>query len=57
MDLEILTDEELQGRLKERLINANCNKARQKIIGLDELEAYLEKGYEMHHVLPNKSRC
>jgi hypothetical protein len=60
MHIEELNDQMLQAKLKEKLLMVNGNgdknddkKVKQKVIRLDEVEAYIESGWEYVAQLPN----
>jgi len=57
IDLDRVSDEELQTKLRDKLFNSkkgcNGNKHRQKVIPIEEIETYLENGWEYRDQLPN----
>jgi predicted phosphodiesterase len=60
MHIEELNDQMLQAKLKEKLLMVNGNgdknddkKVKQKVVSLDEVEAYIESGWEYVAQLPN----
>ena len=55
IDITDLTDEEFQDLVRKRLLgNANADCGTQKVVNLNELEKYLENGWEYVATLPNK---
>jgi len=57
MNIEELSDDALQIRLKERLLKKNgdnhiCNSAGQKVIPADDVEGYVESGWDYVAQLP-----
>ena len=58
VDLEKLSDDDIRDRVKEKLLKENNNgngsrSLRQKIVPLDEVEKYIESGWEYVSQLPN----
>ena len=58
MHIEELSDQMLQAKLKEKLLINNGDKngdkkVKQKVVSLDEVEAYIESGWEYVAQLPN----
>ena len=59
IELEKLSDDDIRNRIKERLLKENNNNAnnsrtlRQKVVPLDEVENYVESGWEYVSQLPN----
>jgi len=59
VELEKLSDDDIRNRIKERLLKENNNNAnnsrtlRQKVVPLDEVENYVEAGWEYVSQLPN----
>jgi len=55
IDITNLTDEEFQDLVRKRLLgNANPDCGTQKVVNLNELEKYLENGWEYVATLPDK---
>ena len=55
IDITDLTDEEFQDLVRKRLLgNVNADCGTQKVVNLNELEKYLENGWEYVATLPNK---
>ena len=55
IDITDLTDEEFQDLVRKRLLgNANADCGTQKVVNLNELEKYLENGWEYVATLPNQ---
>ncbi|MHA1632247.1 MAG: site-specific integrase [Candidatus Freyarchaeota archaeon] len=55
IDINNLTDEEFQDLIRKRLLgNTNTDCGTQKVISLNELEKYLENGWEYVATLPNQ---
>jgi len=55
IDVTGLTDEEFQDLVRKRLLgNANTDCGTQKVVSLNELEKYLENGWEYVATLPNQ---
>ncbi|MEM3733275.1 MAG: site-specific integrase, partial [Candidatus Bathyarchaeia archaeon] len=54
MDLLSLSDEEFQSMVRQKLLGAMINNgAKQKVVGINEVEAYLSQGWEFVASLPN----
>jgi hypothetical protein len=53
MDLSSKTDEEFQAMVRKRLLGALNGGARQKIVGLDQLEDEIAGGWEFVSALPD----
>jgi len=60
MDLEALTDADLQRIVREKLVgaagsngNGGTNGTKQKVVPMTAVEAYLERGWEWVAELPN----
>ena len=59
VELEKLSDDDIRDRIKERLLKENNNNGndsralRQKVVPLDEVENYVESGWEYVSQLPN----
>jgi len=56
VELEKLSDDDLRGMVREKLLKENSNgprTPRQKVIPLDEVERYVESGWEYVSQLPN----
>jgi hypothetical protein len=56
VELEKLSDDDLRGMVKEKLLKENSNgprTLRQKVVALDEVERYIESGWEYVSQLPN----
>jgi len=55
IDINNLTDEEFQDLIRKRLLgNTNTDCGTQKVVNLNELEKYLENGWEYVATLPNQ---
>jgi len=55
IDITSLTDEEFQDLIRKRLLgNTNTDCGTQKVVDLNELEKYLENGWEYVATLPNQ---
>ncbi|MCD6537696.1 site-specific integrase [Candidatus Bathyarchaeota archaeon] len=55
IDITDLTDEEFQDLVRKRLLgNVNADCGTQKVVNLNELEKYLENGWEYVATLPNQ---
>ncbi len=54
MDVASLSDEEFQETVRKRLLENRNDCCMQKVIGLNELEKYLENGWEYLATLPNQ---
>ena len=55
MDVSSLSDEELQDIVRKKLLGAKINDCtKQKAVSLDEVNKYLEQGWEYVATLPNK---
>jgi len=46
MDLPSISDEELQSLVRKKLLGMQTNSNKQKVVGIDEADEYLEKGWE-----------
>jgi hypothetical protein len=54
LDLSTIDDEKFQAMVREKLLGAMVNNgARQKVIAQEEVEKYVERGWEVNAVLPN----
>ncbi|MBS7656281.1 site-specific integrase [Candidatus Bathyarchaeota archaeon] len=54
MDLLSLSDEEFQSMVRQKLLGTMINNgAKQKVVGINEVEAYLSQGWEFVASLPN----
>ena len=53
MGLSTISDEELQTIIRKRLLGEKTNDCMQKVIAVDEVERYLEQGWEFVANLPN----
>ncbi len=53
MDVSSISDEELQTIIKKRLLGERSNDCTQKVVSVDEVENYLEQGWEFVASLPN----
>jgi hypothetical protein len=57
MDLSSISDEELQKTVREKLLGASeTDCAKQKVVGMDEVENYLVQGWEYIAKLKQQSR-
>ncbi|MEM0358038.1 MAG: site-specific integrase [Candidatus Bathyarchaeia archaeon] len=54
MDVSEISDEELQTIIRKRLLGEKTNDCVQKVVSTDEVEKYLEQGWEYVATLPNK---
>jgi len=54
MDLFAMSDEEIQSIIRQRLLREKENDCKQKVITINEVERFLEKGWEYVATLPNK---
>ncbi|MEM3565937.1 MAG: site-specific integrase [Candidatus Bathyarchaeia archaeon] len=54
MDISAISDEELQTIIRKRLLGEKTNDCVQKVVSTDEVENYLEQGWEYVATLPNK---
>jgi hypothetical protein len=59
VDLEKLSDDDIRDKVREKLLKENNNNGngsrtlRQKVVPLDEVEKYIESGWEYVSQLPN----
>lgn len=53
-DLSSINDEELQTIIRKRLLGEKANDCTQKAVSVDEVERYLERGWEFVATLPNE---
>ncbi|MEM3458980.1 MAG: site-specific integrase [Candidatus Bathyarchaeia archaeon] len=53
MDISAISDEELQTIIRKRLLGEKTNDCIQKVVSTDEVENYLEQGWEYVAALPN----
>jgi len=54
MDISSMSDEELQGIIRKRLLGEKANDCTaQKVVPIGDVESYLEKGWEFVATLPN----
>lgn len=53
MDISAISDEELQTIIRKRLLGEKTNDCIQKVVSTDEVEDYLEQGWEYVAALPN----
>ena len=54
IDINNISDEDFQKMLKDKLMGAMMNNgSKQKLIDVNDIEAYLNKGYEFQATLPN----
>ena len=53
MDISSMNDEELQTIIRKRLLGEKTNDCTQKAISVDDVESYLEQGWEFVATLPN----
>ncbi|MEM3697741.1 MAG: site-specific integrase [Candidatus Bathyarchaeia archaeon] len=53
MDISAISDEELQTIIRKRLLGEKTNDCVQKVVSTDEVENYLEQGWEYVAALPN----
>ena len=55
MDISSMSDEELQGIIRKRLLGEKANDCTaQKVVPIGDVESYLEKGWEFVATLPNR---
>jgi len=53
MDIPSMSDEELQTIIRKRLLGEKANDCTQKVVSINDVENYLEKGWEFVATLPN----
>ncbi|MEM3760279.1 MAG: site-specific integrase [Candidatus Bathyarchaeia archaeon] len=53
MDISAISDEELQTIIRKRLLGEKANDCVQRVVSTDEVENYLEQGWEYVAALPN----
>jgi hypothetical protein len=53
MDISAISDEELQTIIRKRLLGEKTNDCTQKVVSTDDVENYLEQGWEYIAALPN----
>ena len=53
MDIASISDEELQKIIRKRLLGEKTNDCTQKVVSIEEVENYLEQGWEFVATLPN----
>ncbi len=53
MDISAMNDEELQAMIRRRLLGEKTDDCAQKVVSVDDVESYLEQGWEFVVTLPN----